>query len=194
MTAKATKVTVIGDRVAVCQRLAENPETKPRVLANAAWALLEERDRLHAVPLLLELLARPLAVVRAGAIRGLSAHPFPAVLSALVGVTQHDGSKIIRRLAEQALDIIDSYPIDCIQCGGEGAKLAPEPSFGPAGDPLPKPMFCDRECAAEWALANAPDEYHLCELQSRWELGREDECNVCLANAQVGVETKKDLS
>lgn len=166
-------------------RLAD-PGITPRRLANAAGALFEVRDSAAAVPLLLGLLQHAAPTVRREACRALSAHPYPEAIYGLAHLAEHDPYPTVRAAAEKALEMIEALPLPCIQCGGEWAELAPEPDSNPEGEQIPRPMFCDRECAADYALSTARDEFHPCLTAGWWEPGPAADCAVCTAAAKVG--------
>lgn len=182
------KLPAIGDPLAVCRALFLQRRPPVAALAAAGAALFEVRDSNVAVPLLLALLTHKAPAVRLGAIAGLRAHPYPAAIRALSSASENDPDEAVRQAADAALTVIDEQQLACIQCGHEGAKLAPEPSSDPRLDPLPKPMFCDEACAVRWALAEAQGSFHLCVTEGTWGQGPERDCEVCSAAALVGVE------
>lgn len=187
------------DAVAVLGRLVlqKKPVATPAALAAAAAGLYGTRNVWQGALVLLPLLKHRSREVRLGAIKGLSAMPYPAVFKALLTLAEgdplaaragRDPSPEVRAAARAALDMLDVTNVPCIWCGTDGAKLAPEPTSDPNKDPFPKPMFCDEACAAKWALDRAREDYHLCVSEGAWELGSEEECDTCATAALVGHE------
>lgn len=172
--------------LAVCRQLAADPVAHPRRLADAAHALFEVRDAAAVIPVLLPLLKHPAAVVRLGAVRGLSTHlAYPVALYAVNDAAEHDGAGVVRGAAEEAMRFAETSSMACLQCGNEGAKLTPDPT---PDDPLPRPMFCNDPCAVRWALSDARENFHACLTQGRWEVGTAAACPVCTDAARVGAE------
>lgn len=186
----STEIPTIGDPVAVF--LSMVAERRPKLIRLAASAAsLFHVASYDAVPLLLPLLKHRSSSVRRGAVKGLAAHPFPLVLTALYRRSREDRSLRVRAAADKALDDFDATPIECIMCT-DPAVLAPKPDSNPHGEQIPKPMFCTEACAVRWALGEAPDLYHHCVTALRWERGREDECDVCSNASVLGAEAGEE--
>ncbi len=181
------KTTMIGDPLAVAERLAATPGTPPAQLARAADALFGAADAKRAVPLLVRLLGHARADVRAAAARGLAAHPYPAAARALFHLA-NDPSAKVREAAATTLEQHDEISVTCLSCGGDGASLAPEPSSDPHGEQLPRPAFCDEACAVAWALSEVRDNRHVCTSLGQWSEGTADGCPRCVEDALVGAE------
>lgn len=110
----------------------------------------------------------------------------------LTELAADDPSSVVRAAAEKALDQFAAIPVCCLVCGGEGAKLVPDPA-DPHSQAHGFPVFCGEACAVEWALEAVAIEIdagaiHLCEQEGGWRVGARSACATCIEADAIGQE------
>lgn len=191
--------------VARCNQLLREQPDAIEELATAAAELHEARvnfdtesplsDAEYLVEVLLRLSAHPSPAVRTAATVGMSTHPLPALGRRLGDMAARDPDLMVRAAAEKAGEQMWRGPLLCIQCNYDEARLCPPQTGDPEDTSFLWPMFCDTNCAVEFAFDAAREEFrggvrHVCWIRGGWQSGSAADCTDCETAALLGCDVE----